>query len=107
MEAVRGLSRRGFFGGLAGSLVAAPAIVRASSLMKVRPLDPMLTKWGQSYELRYRGLPLVFDATDADLPMIILLEKRIRDVEAAVFGTKEYLLAAVVSSQSPGLLQLF
>jgi hypothetical protein len=35
------LSRRAFFTGL-GAVLAAPVIVRASSIMPVRPIDPMV-----------------------------------------------------------------
>ena len=45
-------SRRSLIIGLGASLVAAPAIVRASSLMKVRP--PKV--------LRYKGVELVYDS---------------------------------------------
>lgn len=39
------LSRRSFFTGLATSLIGAPAIVRAGSLMPVRMLEPQLTRF--------------------------------------------------------------
>lgn len=39
------LSRRSFFTGLATSLIGAPAIVRAGSLMPVRVLEPQLTRF--------------------------------------------------------------
>lgn len=38
-------SRRSFLLGLGGSILAAPAIVRASSLMAIKPLPPPSPSW--------------------------------------------------------------
>lgn len=63
------MERRGFLLGLGAALIAAPAVVRAESLMKVMVLresvapefyiEPILTET-EGYWLRLRG-PLVYD----------------------------------------------
>lgn len=49
------LSRRGLITGLAASLLAAPAIVRASSLMTVKPFAPALPDGWAEYRVEHDG----------------------------------------------------
>jgi hypothetical protein len=65
-------SRRSFLVGTAASLLAAPAIVRASSLMPVKAIKPVgweeLVQWG-------------IDSTSQSEETIVLLVQRIRDAD--------------------------
>lgn len=55
-QAMTNLSRRGLLGGFIG-LVAAPAIVRASSLMTIKPIrDPISMLWPNGQWFLVKGL---------------------------------------------------
>ena len=68
------LSRRGLITGLI-SFVAAPAIVRAASLMPVKALP-------RSYSLQWRGLELVFDNPSDET--VHLIELRVDEAYQAL-----------------------
>lgn len=67
-------SRRSFITGLVASLVAAPAVVRAASLMPVRALVPQ--------KITYQGIELIFDDPNA---IVDLLVRRMAEAERILF----------------------
>ena len=71
------VARRSFLTGLGAALIAAPAIVRAGSLMPVRSLKPdwkHLVYHGDGMPISYMGYDLNFDGR---FPLADLLDRRI------------------------------
>lgn len=62
------LTRRGLVASLA-AVIAAPAIVRPSSLMPVKFMDPYYTRFIQYYDERYDAAAIRVDRATFPLPM--------------------------------------
>jgi hypothetical protein len=73
------LSRRGFLGGLGAGLIAAPAIVRAASLMPVRAI------------IEPAALLLPAEPTAHWVPVNVVLKSRQQGVSALTSAYTEYL----------------
>jgi hypothetical protein len=87
------LSRRGLITGLI-SFVAAPAIVRAASLMPVKALP-------RSYALQWRGLELVFDNPSDEMVHFIKLR-----VDEAYRATRNFMSESLYADHGNGASNL-